>query len=70
MESNHHGERRGLPKPNPVGNGLAFSYSFTVSHAFVSADYHRVEHANDHAAQLGLVQQWHGPHRQQLLESV
>jgi hypothetical protein len=42
----------------------------TNPHAFMCAGYHRIEHADDHAAQLGLVQQRHGPHRQQLLESV
>jgi hypothetical protein len=73
MESNHHGERRGLPKPNPECDSQSErdgKSGDTYANAFVSADYHGVEHANDHAAELGLVQQRHGPHRQQLLESV
>src|ERR1044072_5909423 len=41
-----------------------------VADAVVPAAHHTVEHTDDHAAELGLVQQRHGPHRQQLLESV
>jgi hypothetical protein len=67
MESNHYGERRGLPEPNSERDSLAGD---TYADAVMCAVYHRVEHADDHATELGLVQQWHWPHRQQLLESV
>jgi hypothetical protein len=70
MESNHHGKRCRLPKPNSECDGQPERDGQPVRDAFVSADYHGIEHANDHTAELGLVQQWHGPHRQQLLESV
>ena len=70
MELDHHAKRRRLPNANAKSEHNAGNHADTVSDAIVSADYHRVEHADDHAAQLGLVQQRHGPHRQQLLESV
>jgi len=70
MESNHHGKRRGLPIANAKSEHNSGNHTDTVGDAFLSADYHGIEHADDHAAELGLVQQRHRPHRQQLLESV
>jgi hypothetical protein len=49
MELEHHSRRRRLPEPDAKSGN-------TVADAVVSADYHGVEHADDHAAQLGLVQ--------------
>jgi hypothetical protein len=49
---------------------ICHRYGHTNTDTVVSAEHHGVWHADNHAAQLGLVQQRHGPHRQQLLESV
>ena len=42
----------------------------TESESLVQSGDHAVEHSDDHAPQLSLVQQWSGPYGQQLLESV
>ena len=53
MELEHHSRRRRLPEPDAKSDCKSGN---TVADAVVSADCHGVEHPDDHAAQLGLVQ--------------